>query len=110
MSTEYAEPVYAPTWPSISALIAALISVVLVVVDVIADSRTSFISAVAGYLFGAILANILVQLHRRGRNRASSSVWYNPVPRLDLMSKAALAIGLASGFYHAFVVATELAK
>lgn len=102
--------VRAPAWPSSAALAAAALSVALVAVELTAGSRAAFSAAVAGYVAGALAVTVLVQVHRLLRRRASASPWYNPASRLDRVATLAVALGLATGAWHAFVVATELAK
>ncbi|WP_193314567.1 hypothetical protein [Georgenia ruanii] len=100
----------APAWPAAAALAAATASVLLVGVDLLADTPTAVRAAAAGYLLGAVAAGVLVQVHRILRRRASASPWYNPAAALDRAATLALVLGLSSGAWHAFVVATELAK
>jgi hypothetical protein len=102
--------VRAPAWPSSVSLAAATASVLLVAVDLLADTRTAFLAAVAGYVLGAVAVTVLVQVHRILRRRASASPWYNPAVALDRAATLAVVLGLTSGVWHAFVVATELAK
>ncbi|MFH5824041.1 hypothetical protein [Georgenia sp. AZ-5] len=102
--------VRAPAWPSSASLAAAVVSVALVAVELAGGARTSFRAAVAGYVLGALTVTVLVQVHRILRRRASGSAWYNPRARLDRLATLAVVLGLASGAWHAFVVATELAK
>ncbi|WP_170297347.1 hypothetical protein [Georgenia thermotolerans] len=103
--------VRAPAWPASAALAAATASVLLVAVDLAAaDTPTAFRAAVAGYLLGAVAAGVLVQVHRILRRRAGASPWYNPAAALERAATLAVVLGLTSGAWHAFVVATELAK
>ena len=101
---------HAPAWPSSAALAAATASVLLVAVDLLADTPTAFRAAVAGYLLGAVAVGVLVQVHRILRRRAGASPWYNPAAVLDRAATLAVVLGLTSAAWHAFVVATELAK
>lgn len=100
----------APAWPASAALVAAAASVLLVAVDLVADTPTAFRAAVAGYLLGAVVVGVLVQVHRILRRRAGASPWYNPAVALERAATLAVVLGLTSGAWHAFVVATELAK
>lgn len=94
-------------WPALGALATMTASAGLVLLGLL-DAH--FWSAVAGYLLGAVVVTVLVQVHRAARNRASTSPWFNPEPALDRLAAAALTVGLLCGAWHAFVVATELAK
>ncbi len=94
-------------WPVLGAVAATLASGALLFLgpgDVFAWA------AVAGYVLGAVVVTVLVQVHRAARTRASSSPWFNPERGLDRLAGAALTVGLLCGVWHAFVVATELAK
>jgi hypothetical protein len=94
-------------WPALGAVATMLASGGLVLLG--AGDPYAW-AAVAGYLLGAVVVTVLVQVHRAARNKASASPWYNPEPRLDRIAGAAMTLGLLCGAWHAFVLATELAK
>jgi hypothetical protein len=94
-------------WPAAAAAAAVLASAGLLILG---QGEQHFPSSVAGYLLGAVVVTVLVQVHRATRNRASASPWFNPEPGLDRLAGAAMTLGLLCGAWHAFVVATELAK
>ncbi|WP_127126727.1 hypothetical protein [Georgenia sp. SYP-B2076] len=109
-TTAGSRAVRAPAWPSSVSLAAAAASVALVGVELTAESPTAFWAGVAGYVLGGIAVTVLVQVHRALRRRAGASAWYNPQARLDRVATLAVVVGMTSAAWHAFVVATELAK
>lgn len=108
--TEGALAVRAPTAPAFSALGAAVLSAALALVGRALPASEAFWLPIIGYLAGAVMVTVLVQIHRVSRNRASRSRWFNPDPRLDRVAVAAMTIGLVAALWHAFQIATELAK
>ena len=103
------QAVRTPRTPVLAAAATMAVSAALAVTGLLGHQLDLWV-AVAGYLLGAVLAAALVQVHRAGRNRASSSPWFNPEPALDRLAALTLVAALVSGTWHAYLVATELAK
>jgi hypothetical protein len=64
----------------------------------------------AGYLLGAPLTAISVALFRHKDIRGRSSSWYVPSRPIQRLVRVALVTGMAAGAWHAFWLATEIAK
>ena len=103
------QAVRTPRAPVLAAAVAMTVSAGLAAAGLLGP-RLDLWAAVAGYLLGAVVAAALVQVHRAARNRASSSPWFNPEPALDRLAALTLVAALLSGTWHAYLVATELAK
>ncbi len=97
-------------WPVLGAALTTAVSGGLVALVPTLDGSLAFWVSVAGYVLGAVVVMVLVQVHRAARNRASSSPWFNPTPAFDRLAAAAMVLGLLVGGWHALLVATELAK
>ncbi len=63
-----------------------------------------------GYLLGALLTAIAVALFRHKDIRGRSSPWYVPSRPIQRLVRVALAAGMVAGAWHAFWLATEIAK
>jgi hypothetical protein len=66
--------------------------------------------AYLGYVFGALLAPLLVVVHRFAVRSAARDLYYVVQPRLKWVAMAALTIGVCAGAGHAWLIATALAK
>jgi hypothetical protein len=64
----------------------------------------------AGYLLGAPLTAIAVALFRHKDIQGRSSPWYVPSRLMHRLVRVALAAGMVAGAWHAFWLATEIAK
>lgn len=65
---------------------------------------------VLGYGLGALLSTVAVGLFRRRDAELRTSPTYLPSPALQHAVTGALLVGLGATFWHAFALATELAK
>jgi hypothetical protein len=72
--------------------------------------RTAPWAHLAGYLLGAPLTAVAVALFRQGDIRGRVSPWYVPSRPIQRLVRVALVTGIAAGAWHAFWLATEIAK
>lgn len=99
-----------PLWPSLATAVAAGLAVGLVPFTLDSGSMAAFRLAVLGYVLGALLVPLGVALHRYKREEAKRSRYFDPRERYDTIAGAAMLLGILSAAWHAFVVATELAR
>jgi hypothetical protein len=91
--------------PSAAALVTAVLSAAALVP---AQSHLSL--AYLGYVLGALIAPLLVVVHRFALRSAARDLYYVSRPRLEWIAMSALAIGMCAGVGHAWLIATALAK
>ena len=99
-----------PSWPVLLATASALISLAIVGVELVADRDDDILLTSIGYVTGSIATAVFVVLHRLQKNRAQRNSWYAPRDALDTAAAAVLCVGLLAGAWHAFLLATEIAK
>lgn len=99
-----------PFWPSLITTVAAGLALLLVPFTLDTGAATAFRLAVAGYLLGALLVPLGVALHRYHREEAKRSPYFDPRARYDKAVAVAMVLGILAAAWHAFVVATELAR
>lgn len=99
-----------PWWPAAITLVAALLAAVLVPLTLDTSDIGSFRLSVVGYVLGAIVVPVGVAVHRFRREEAKRSPYYDPRYAYDKIAAVAMAVGVLSSVWHAFVVATELAR
>lgn len=104
------QAVHPPRGPAIGAAAAALGAVALAWWGRSAPASAAVWIPAAGYVLGCVVGTVLVQVHRAARNRAATSPWFNPDLTLDRLAAAAVTVGMLAGIWHAFQLATELAK
>jgi hypothetical protein len=101
----------APLWPSVLAAVWALAAVVLAGLATDTTDPDSFRLAIVGYTLGGVLTPLAVSAHRYLRDEARRSTrYFDPRYAYDRMAVAAMVVGLLAAVWHAFVVATELAR
>jgi hypothetical protein len=104
-----AGPVRAAAWPVLAAAAAAAVASALVV-PALARTGPLVTLSLLGYVLGALATSVLAVVHRwksrtiRTNPRRVVVAWH---PRLVT---AALALGIAAGMVHAWLLATELAR
>jgi hypothetical protein len=89
---------------------AAGTAILLVPLTLTMGSTGAFMLAIVGYVVGAVLVPLGVALHRYLRDEAKRSPYFDPRDRYDKLAAAAMVLGLLAAVYHAFIVATELAR
>lgn len=99
-----------PAWPSLATAMAAGTAILLVPLTLTMGSTGAFMLAIVGYVVGAVLVPLGVALHRYLRDEAKRSPYFDPRDRYDKLAAAAMVLGLLAAVYHAFIVATELAR
>ena len=104
------EIVYSPRWPVIVSAASVVGSLLLVGVEIVGHQGGNLVVSAAGYVLGSLLTTVFVVLHRLLKQRAAREVWYSPRPGLDTLAHTLLVAGLACGAWHAFELATEIAK
>lgn len=110
MSEHQVEVRTVPLWPAALTLSIALAAAVLVAFTVDASSLDSFRLSVLGYFLGAVAVPIGVAAHRYRRDEAKRNPYFDPRYFYDKLAAAGMAIGLIASVWHAFVIATELAR
>lgn len=99
-----------PLWPSMMTAAAAVLAVVMVPLTLDTTSVGAVRISVVGYLLGAIVTPLGVALHRYRRDEAKRSPYFDPRHRYDRLAALAMVLGILASVWHAFVVATELAR
>lgn len=99
-----------PLWPSAATLVAALVALILVPLTLDTSAIGSVRLAALGYVLGAVVVPLGVAMHRYRREEAKRSPYFDPRDRYDKVAAVAMALGLLCSVWHAFVVATELAR
>lgn len=110
MTTTTGEATSPPMWPSAVAVLGALIAVFLVALTLDTADIGSFRLALVGYACGAVLVPVAAAMHRYLREEAKRSAYFDPRRRYDRWVVGALSLGLLVSCWHAFVIATELAR
>lgn len=99
-----------PVWPSLATAVVAGLALLLVPLTLNMGSTGAFRLAIFGYVLGAVVVPLGVALHRYRRDEAKRSPYFDPRDRYDKLAAAAMVLGLLATVWHAFVVATELAR
>lgn len=99
-----------PLWPSMVTAVAAVLTVLIVPLTLDTTAMGAVRLAVVGYVLGAIVVPLGVALHRYRRDEAKRSPYFDPRHRYDRLAALAMVLGLLASVWHAFVVATELAR
>lgn len=99
----------APTWPIFGTATCVSLSVAIVAAE-LTPLRESMPVSLAGYLLATLVAAMFVVLHRAKVQSAQRHQYYVARPSLDAWAVRLLAAGLALGLWHAYVLATEIAK
>lgn len=99
-----------PLWPAAATLGLAIVAAALVAFTLDTASLDSFRLAVLGYALGAVVVPIGMAVHRYLRDEAKRSPYFDPRYLYDTLATAGLAVGLTASVWHAFVIATELAR
>jgi hypothetical protein len=102
--------VFSPRWPVIVAAVSVLGSVILAVAEIAGNQASNLLISSAGYVLGSLLTTVFVVVHRLLKQRSAREIWFSPRPQLDTLAHALLVAGLACGAWHAFELATEIAK
>ena len=102
--------VYSPRWPVIFSAASVGGSVLLAMVEIVGNQAGNLVVSAAGYVLGSLLTTVFVVLHRLLKQRAARETWFSPRPQLDTFAHAILVAGLSCGAWHAFELATEIAK
>lgn len=98
-------PATAPAWPVWSSLFSAAVAAALLL-----PAESSLPLALAGYAAGALVTPAATVAFRFGRQRAAKSPYYVLRSSLERWLVIALGVGILSGFGHAWLMATQLAK
>jgi hypothetical protein len=98
-----------PSWAVTAAAASVVASLALALVGVSSGFDAVELS-VAGYALGSLVTALLVVIHRGLVQRAARQVWYAPRMVLDRIANVLLVTGLLTGAFHAFFLATELAR
>ena len=111
-STPYAvgQAVRSPRWPVIASAASVAGSLLLAVIEIFGEQEGSLIVSAAGYVLGSLVTTMFVVVHRLRKQRAAREVWFSPRPHLDRLAHGLLVVGLVCGAWHAYVLATEIAK
>lgn len=99
-----------PLWPSLLTAVAAVLAILLVPFTLDTAPASAFRMAVAGYVLGALVVPLGVAAHRYLRDEAKRSPYFDPRHRFDRVAGLAMVLGILAAVWHAFVVATELAR
>lgn len=99
-----------PRWPAVVIVVVVLVAAVLLGAQRVDDGQVRLLSAVAGYVLGALVATALASVYRARRNTARLSNEFRPSRGLDRLVSTTLVVGLLVGLVQAFLLATELAK
>lgn len=99
-----------PFWPALLTAVAAGLAALLVPLTLDTASAGAFKLAVVGYVLGALLVPLGVAAHRFLRDEAKRSPYFDPRYRFDKIATVAMVLGILAAVWHAFVVATELAR
>lgn len=102
--------VYSPRWPVIVSATSVVGSLLLAMVELVGQQASNLVVSAAGYALGSLVTTLFVVVHRLFKQRAAREIWYSPRPGLDTLAQALLVAGLACGAWHAFELATEIAK
>lgn len=99
-----------PRWPSSATAAAAALALLLVAFSRDTTSMTSFRIAIVGYVLGALIVPLGVAAHRYHREEAKRSPYFDPRHRYDTVAAVSMGLGILAAAWHAFVIATELAR
>jgi hypothetical protein len=91
--------------PSTAALVTAVLAAAALF-----PAQSNLSVAYLGYVLGALLAPLLVVVHRFAVRSAARDLYYVVQPRLKWIAMAAFTIGVCGGAGHAWLIATALAK
>lgn len=104
------ESVYSPRWPVTFAAASVAGSLILAMAEIFGQQAGNLFVSAGGYVLGSLVTTVAVVMHRLLKQRAASQAWFCPRPRLDTLAHALLVAGLVCGAWHAFELATEIAK
>lgn len=99
-----------PAWPSAVTVLGSLVAAALVALTLDTADIGSFRLSLIGYALGAVLVPIAAATHRHLREESKRSPYFDPRRRYDRWVLGALSLGLLASGWHAFVIATELAR
>jgi hypothetical protein len=91
--------------PSAAALVTAVLSAAALL-----PAQSDLLLAYLGYVLGALLAPLLVVMHRFAARSAARDLYYVVQPRLRWIAMSAFTMGVCAGAGHAWLIATALAK
>jgi hypothetical protein len=91
--------------PSAAALVSAVLSA-----SALLPAQSHLSLAYLGYVLGALVAPLLVVVHRFAVRSAARDLYYVMQPRLTWIAMTAFTIGVCAGAGHAWLIATALAK
>jgi len=99
-----------PLWPAAATLGFGVVAAILVFFTLDTGALASFRLAIVGYAIGAVVVPVGMALHRYMRDEAKRSPYFDPRYLYDTLANVGLAVGLVASIWHAFVIATELAR
>lgn len=104
------QSVYSPRWPVVVAAASVAGSLLLALVEIVGEQAGNLAVSAAGYVLGSLVTTVFVVMHRLLKQRAARDTWFSPRPQLDSFAQVLLVAGMACGAWHAFELATEIAK